>query len=76
VKLDAQKNGNSKIRIHVVDPEGPIPADVVARIFEPLFTTKQGGNGPGLAIGSNIARAHGSDIVLRINEPRQDMFFD
>ena len=74
VKLDAQKNGNGKIRIDVVDPEGPIPADVVARIFEPLFTTKQGGNGLGLAIARNIARAHGSDIVLRINEPRRVCF--
>lgn len=50
VKLDAQKNGNGKIRIDVVDPEGSIFAEIVARIFEPLFTTKQGGNGLGLAI--------------------------
>jgi len=74
VKLDAQKNGDGNIRIDVVDPEGPIPADVVARIFEPLFTTKQGGNGLGLAIARNIARAHGSDIVLRINEPQRVCF--
>src|ERR1700735_2816449 len=74
VKLDAQKNGNGNIRIDVVDPEGPIPVEVVARIFEPLFTTKQGGNGLGLAIARNIARAHGSDIVLRINEPQRVCF--
>ncbi|MGD0118330.1 MAG: ATP-binding protein [Candidatus Binatus sp.] len=74
VKLDAQKNGNGKIRIDVVDPEGPIPDDIVARIFEPLFTTKRGGNGLGLAIARNIARAHGSDIVLRINESRRVCF--
>ena len=74
VKLDAQKNGNGNIRIDVVDPEGPIPDEIVARIFEPLFTTKQGGNGLGLAIARNIARAHGSDIVLRINESRRVCF--
>src|SRR5271170_1910191 len=34
VKLDAQKNGNGNIRIDVVDPEGPISAEIVARIFE------------------------------------------
>ena len=74
VRLDAQKNGNGKIRIDVVDPEGPIPDEVVGRIFEPLFTTKQGGNGLGLAIARNIVRAHGSDIVLRVNEPRRVCF--
>ena len=74
VKLNAQMNGNGRIRIDVVDPAGPIPPETVAHIFEPLFTTKQGGNGLGLAIARNIARAHGSDIVLRINEPRQVCF--
>ena len=74
VRLDAQKNGSGKIRIDVVDPAGPIPAEIVARIFEPLFTTKQGGNGLGLAIARNIARAHGSDILLRINESRRVCF--
>ena len=74
VKLNAQMNGNGTIRIDVVDPAGPIPGEIVARIFEPLFTTKQGGNGLGLAIARNILRAHGSDIVLRINEPRRVCF--
>jgi signal transduction histidine kinase len=74
VKLDAQTNGNGMIRIDVVDPAGPIPDEIVARIFEPLFTTKQGGNGLGLAIARNIVRAHGSDIILRENDPRRVCF--
>ncbi|MGO9453661.1 MAG: sensor histidine kinase [Candidatus Binataceae bacterium] len=74
VNLNAQINGNGSIRIDVIDPAGPIPAEIVARIFEPLFTTKQGGNGLGLAIARNIARAHGSDIKLRINETRRVCF--
>ena len=74
VKLNAQKNGSGTIRIDVVDPAGPIPPETVERIFEPLFTTKQGGNGLGLAIARNIARAHGSDIILRVNEPQRVCF--
>ncbi len=74
VSLKAEANGNSTIRIDVIDPAGPIPDETVARIFEPLFTTKQGGNGLGLAIARNIAHAHGGDIVLRINEPGRVCF--
>lgn len=74
VKLNAQMNGHGPIRIDVVDPAGPISFEIVARIFEPLFTTKHGGNGLGLAIARNIVRAHGSDIILRVNEPRRVCF--
>jgi signal transduction histidine kinase len=70
VSLKAEKNGNPAIRIDVIDPAGPIPGETVERIFEPLFTTKQEGNGLGLAIARKIVRAHGGEIVLRINEPR------
>jgi signal transduction histidine kinase len=67
-------NGDVTIRIDVIDPAGPIQGETVSHIFEPLFTTKQGGNGLGLAIARNIARAHGGDIVLRINEPGRVCF--
>jgi two-component system, NtrC family, sensor histidine kinase HydH len=74
VKLRAHMDGHAKIRIDVADPAGPISEEIAARIFEPLFTTKQGGNGLGLAIARNIARAHGGDIVLRFNQPGQVCF--
>ncbi len=69
VNLNAEMNGRDTIRIDVIDPAGPIPSETVDRLFEPLFTTKQSGNGLGLAIARNIVRAHGGDLVLRINEP-------
>ena len=74
VSLKAEKNGGAAISIDVIDPAGPIPGETAGRIFEPLFTTKQGGNGLGLAIARNIVRAHGGDIVLRNNEPGRVCF--
>lgn len=74
VKLKAELNGSGAIRIDVVGPAAPIPPEVAERIFEPLFTTKPGGNGLGLPIARNIARAHGGDVVLGINEPGRVCF--
>jgi len=69
VCLKAEENVNKNIiRIDVTDSAGPIPEESVNRIFEPLFTTKQGGNGLGLAITRNIVRAHGGEIMLQSNE--------
>ncbi|MBV8138887.1 MAG: hypothetical protein JO121_25165 [Deltaproteobacteria bacterium] len=74
VKLNAGQDGSGAIRIDVVGPAAPIPPDVAKRIFEPLFTTKPGGNGLGLPIARNIARAHGGDVVLGSNEPGRVCF--
>jgi signal transduction histidine kinase len=57
VKLNAEINGSGVIRINVVGPAASIAPEVVEHIFEPLFTTKPGGNGLGLPIARNIARA-------------------
>ena len=74
VTLEAETNGDGAIRIEVSDSAGPIPHETVARIFEPLFTSKPAGSGLGLAIARNIARAHGGDVALSTNEPGRVCF--
>lgn len=51
--------------IAVLDHGVGIPAEKLARIFEPYFTTKSHGHGLGLAIVHSIARRHGGTIVAR-----------
>ncbi len=58
-----------------VENTGPaLPADVVARLGEPFFTTKPRGTGLGIAIARTIARAHGGDVVLAENAPGRVRF--
>jgi signal transduction histidine kinase len=74
VTLRAEVNSDNVLRLDVVDPAGPIPPNIAARIFEPFFTAKPGGTGLGLAIARNIVRAHGGDLVLSANEPGRVCF--
>lgn len=74
VSLRALPAVDGLVQIDVEDAAGPIPAEVVSRMFEPFFTTKPGGTGLGLAIACNIARAHGGDLILSVNEPGRVCF--
>lgn len=48
----------------VIEDTGPgIPADVIDRIFNPFFTTKETGTGLGLAIVHRIVEAHDGTIT-------------
>lgn len=74
VTLQGMLSKGRMIWFEVVNAGPPISKDVLQQIFEPFFTTKQGGTGLGLAIARNIARAHGGDLFLRVNEPGRVCF--
>ncbi|HEX4085007.1 MAG TPA: ATP-binding protein [Chthoniobacteraceae bacterium] len=46
------------------DTGGGIPADNMSKVFDPYFTTKQGGSGLGLLIVRRIIREHGGEIDI------------
>jgi signal transduction histidine kinase len=54
--------GEMQALVAVADSGPGIPAELLERVFEPLFTTKARGSGLGLAISSGIAQAHGARL--------------
>jgi len=61
------KEHEDHVVITVSDSGPGIPNEIMSRIFEPLFTTKQTGTGLGLASVKNIVDQHGGIISVRNN---------
>jgi signal transduction histidine kinase len=64
VTISAEGGQTSPWRIVVADNGSGIPDDALAKIFEPLFTTKAKGTGLGLAIVAGMIKAHGGTIAV------------
>ncbi|MEN3363269.1 MAG: two-component system, NtrC family, sensor kinase [Burkholderiales bacterium] len=58
--------GKDEFRIVVKDNGAGIPADIVAKIWEPFFTTKKAGSGTGLGLSTckKIIESHGGRIEV------------
>ena len=56
------ENAGPHVRLSVIDTGPGIPPDVLPRIFEPLFTTKNFGVGLGLPTVRQIVELHGGTI--------------
>lgn len=66
--------GSAQAALRVWDSAGKIsPADM-SRLFEPFFTTRQGGTGLGLSTAQSIVSAHGGWIEVK-SSPREGTEF-
>jgi signal transduction histidine kinase len=74
VVVRAEGGGAEPLRVRVVDDGGGIPADVLPRIFEPLFTTKKEGTGLGLAIVATRVQRHGGTLQVSSEPGRGSEF--
>lgn len=72
----AREAEGSKVLLRVTDTGTGIPADVIPRIFEPFFSTKETGKGTGLglAIVHEIVAQMGGEIGLRSEQDRGTSF--
>jgi PAS domain S-box-containing protein len=53
------------VRITIQDTGVGIPEKIIVKVFDPYFSTKQEGNGLGLAICHSIISKHGGHITVR-----------
>jgi two-component system, cell cycle sensor histidine kinase and response regulator CckA len=60
----ALPEGGRFVRIQIADSGIGIPAQYLAKLFDPYFTTKQKGSGLGLATSYSIVKRHEGTIVV------------
>ncbi|MCJ7654154.1 MAG: response regulator [Dehalococcoidia bacterium] len=73
IALDASQNlgktlplkGRDYIRIAITDHGTGIPQELLQKIFDPYFTTKQKGSGLGLATSNSIVHNYGGHISVK-----------
>ncbi len=70
----AFNRGLRVIRMEVADNGPGIPASHKARLFEPYFSTKEGGMGLGLTIVRSVVAEHGGYIRVVDNKPKGTRF--
>jgi len=56
------RGARDRVEIAVVDDGIGIATELLPRLFDPFFSTKEGGNGLGLALTQQIIRDHGGEI--------------
>ena len=64
LSADRDETGTGMVVVRVRDVGQGMPSEVQARIYEPFFTTKDGGTGLGLCIAAQIMARHGGRLAL------------
>ncbi len=64
----------ARVEIAVSDTGIGIPADMLPKLYDPFFTTKEGGSGLGLALTQQIIHDHGGDLKVESTVGRGTTF--
>jgi two-component system, OmpR family, sensor kinase len=68
VRFAAAADG-PRVRLEVADDGPGIPEDIRPRLFEPFATSRDDGNGLGLAVSRRIVERHGGSLALLSGGP-------
>ncbi len=60
----------AEVRVEIADTGAGIPAEYLHRVFDPFFTTREGGTGLGLSMSRRIVDAHGGALSAESQEGR------
>jgi C4-dicarboxylate-specific signal transduction histidine kinase len=66
---------HQEVELAVIDNGPGLPPEVMPRLFDPFFSTKENGTGLGLAISNTIARTHGGSVGYRPSQPTGACFY-
>jgi signal transduction histidine kinase len=73
IVLRTQRSGD-RVSIDVEDDGPGIRPEILPRVFDPTFSTKQHGGGLGLAITQQIVKDHGGDLAVQSTVGRGTTF--
>lgn len=68
------RGGDGWVALDVIDTGCGIPPDLLPKLFKPFLTTKEGGNGLGLATAKKVVTAHGGVIEVQSEPGRGTKF--
>ena len=72
VLIETYASEEGRVVVRIVDEGVGIPDEILNKITDPFFTTKQsvGGTGMGLSVVANIIKEHNADMRFQKNLPR------
>jgi len=74
LKLRSEQSGPTSVTLTVEDEGTGIDKNIIGRIFEAFFTTKEHGMGMGLSICRSIVVAHGGQLSVSPGNPCGSVF--
>jgi signal transduction histidine kinase len=62
ILIEVRPREQGRVEVAVTDSGPGVPPEVIAKVFDPFYTTKSGGLGMGLPISRTIIEAHGGRL--------------